>query len=262
MAITGATALNFSFYKTLGVEDPLWNHGPLSTQIQWFEDLIPSICGAKKDCKQFLGKSLFVFGEFGGNDYNAQLFELLFTVEKAMKNTPMVVTAIVNGIERLITLGAVHIVVPGILPTGCLPIYLSFASSPKEGDFDQYGCLRSYNRLTEYHNSLLQEQIRILQRKHKSTRIMYADYTQTHYRMVKQPQKFGFSNPLETCCGAGGGKYNFDFGARCGMPGATTACHNPSARLSWDGVHPTEAANKIVADSWLNGPYCTPPILS
>ncbi|GJN07454.1 hypothetical protein PR202_ga25287 [Eleusine coracana subsp. coracana] len=167
MAITGATALNFSFYKTLGVEDPLWNHGPLSTQIQWFEELIPSICGAKKDCKQFLGKSLFVFGEFGGNDYNAQLFEFLFTVEKAMKNTPMVVTAIVNG----------------------------------------------------------------------------------------------FSNPLETCCGAGGGKYNFDF-ARCGMPGATTACHNPSARLSWDGVHPTEAANKIVADSWLNGPYCTPPILS
>ncbi|GJN32300.1 hypothetical protein PR202_gb20797 [Eleusine coracana subsp. coracana] len=181
MAITGATALNFSFYKTLGVEDPIWNHGPLSTQIQWFEELIPSICGAKKDCKQFLRKSLFIFGEFGGNDYNAQLFELLFTVEKAMKNTPMKWF----GSEKFLLLG------------------LEFVSSGA-----------------------------------------------------------GFSNPFETCCGAGGGKYNFDFGARCGMPGATTACHNPSARLSWDGVHPTEAANKIFADSWLNGPYCTPPILS
>lgn len=72
----------------------------------------------------------------------------------------------------------------------------------------------------------------------------------------------GFRNPLETCCGAGGGKYNFDVSARCGMPGATTACRDPSTRLSWDGVHPTEAANKMIADAWLNGPYCTPPILS
>jgi phospholipase/lecithinase/hemolysin len=72
----------------------------------------------------------------------------------------------------------------------------------------------------------------------------------------------GFSNPFETCCGAGGGKYNFDVGARCGMEGATTACRDPSARLSWDGIHPTEAANKMIADAWLKGPYCTPPILS
>ncbi|TVU39275.1 hypothetical protein EJB05_12686 [Eragrostis curvula] len=214
------------------------------------------------DCKEFLKKSLFQFGGFGGNDYNVQLLELALTVQQGMKNTPMIINAIVNGVERLIALGARQIVVPGIHPTGCLPLFLSlFASSSNEADLDQYGCMRSYNRLTEYHNTMLQKQVEILQRKHRSARIMYADYYQLYYQMVQQPQKFGFSNPFEACCGAGGGKYNFDITKRCGMPGATIACRDPSARLSWDGIHPSEAANKFISDGWLHGPYCTPPIL-
>ncbi|CAL5082945.1 unnamed protein product [Urochloa decumbens] len=231
MAITGGTAMNFSYYQSLGIEDPVWNHGSLDMQIQWFMELIPSLCGTKQNCKEFLEKSLFQFGGFGGNDYNIQLLELGLTPEQAMKNTPMIVNATVNGIERLIALGAVHIVVPGILPT-------------------------------EYHNTMLRNQVQILQNKYTSTRIMYADYYSQVYKMVQQPQQFGFSNPFEACCGSGGGKYNFDIATRCGMPGATTACRNPSARLSWDGVHPTEAANKMIAAAWLNGPYCNPPILS
>jgi hypothetical protein len=48
MAITGGTALNFSFYQSMGVEDPVWNHGSLGMQVQWFKELIASICGTKK----------------------------------------------------------------------------------------------------------------------------------------------------------------------------------------------------------------------
>ncbi|KAF8700789.1 hypothetical protein HU200_034146 [Digitaria exilis] len=235
---------DFSRGANMAITDPVWNHGSLSVQIQWFEKLIPSICATKQNCKEFLAKSLFQFGGFGGNDYNVQLLELGLTIEQT---------------KRLIAHGAVHIVVPGILPTGCLPLFLTLFTDDER---DQYGCLKTYNRLTEYHNSMLRKQLQILQGKHRSTRIMYADYYSQVYKMVQQPKKFGFSNPFEACCGAGGGKYNFDLFARCGMQGATTACRNRSARLSWDGVHPTEAANKMIADAWLNGPYCTPPILS
>jgi hypothetical protein len=45
------------------------------------------------------------------------------------------------------------------------------------------------------------------------------------------------------------------------MEGATAACDDPSARLSWDGIHPTEAFSKVIAGALLRGPYCTPPIL-
>jgi hypothetical protein len=70
----------------------------------------------------------------------------------------------------------------------------------------------------------------------------------------------GFSSVFETCCGSGGGKYNYQNSARCGMSGAS-ACANPAAHLSWDGIHLTEAAYKQITDGWLKGPYCRPPIL-
>ncbi|KAK1604314.1 hypothetical protein QYE76_027987 [Lolium multiflorum] len=263
MAITGGTAMNFSFYKSLGIEDPVWNHGSLDTQIQWFKELMPSICGTELSCKGFLGKSLFMFGGYGGNDYNVQLLEVGLTPEQAMKHTPKIVNAIADGVEKLIALGAVHIVVPGIFPTGCLPIFLSlFGDAARKDDFDRTGCLKPYNRLTDYHNTLLRTQVEALQRKHyNSTRLMYADYAGLMYRVVQEPEKFGFSDPLKACCGAGGGKYNFDVTARCGMKGATVACDDPSARLSWDGIHPTEELNKLIAGALLRGPYCSPPIL-
>jgi hypothetical protein len=54
-------------------------------------------------CKEFLAKSLFQFGGFGGNDYNIQLLELGLTPEQTMNNTPMIVNATVNGIEVCIS---------------------------------------------------------------------------------------------------------------------------------------------------------------
>uniref|UniRef100_A0A8R7UKW3 GDSL esterase/lipase n=1 Tax=Triticum urartu TaxID=4572 RepID=A0A8R7UKW3_TRIUA len=264
MAITGGTAMNFTFYRSLGIENPVWNHGSLDTQIQWFKDLLPSICGTEQSCKGYMRKSLFMFGAYGGNDYNVQLLERGLTPEQAMNYTPKIVGAIADGVEKLIALGAVHVVVPGIFPTGCLPIFLSlFGDGDGDGDLDDAGCLKAYNLLSKYHNWMLRKQVEALQRRHhNSTRLMYADYYGLVYQMVQEPHKFGFSAPFEACCGAGGGKYNFDLSARCGMDGATVACRHPSARLSWDGIHPTEAANKVIAGALLRGPYCTPPILS
>lgn len=65
---------------------------------------------------------------------------------------------------------------------------------------------------------------------------------------------------LKACCGAGGA-YNWGPGSFCGMPGVT-ACQNPAAYVSWDGVHYTEATNRLIAEGWLHGPYADPPILN
>lgn len=67
------------------------------------------------------------------------------------------------------------------------------------------------------------------------------------------------SDVLKACCGTGGA-YNWNGSAVCGMPGVP-ACANPSAYVSWDGVHFTEAVNRYVAEGWLYGPYAHPPIL-
>lgn len=44
-AITGATALETEFFEKLGLGKTVWNSGSLHTQIKWFQDLKPSLCG-------------------------------------------------------------------------------------------------------------------------------------------------------------------------------------------------------------------------
>ncbi|GJN29609.1 hypothetical protein PR202_gb17851 [Eleusine coracana subsp. coracana] len=266
MAILGATTLDFDFLKSIGLGYPIWNNGAMNVQIQWFRDLLPSICGSPPQghgCRAYLAKSLFLFGNFGGNDYNAMLF-FGFTVDQARNYTPMIVDNIASGVEQLIQLGAVDIVVPGLLPVGCFPVYLTMIPSPNPADYDDHGCLKPLNALSVYQNALLRRRLAELQARHGSSsavRIMYADYYAHVEQMVRDPARFGFTTGATTaCCGAGGGKYNYEFDARCGMKGAT-ACADPSSRVSWDGVHLTEAVNRLLADGWLRGPYCHPPVL-
>ena len=68
------------------------------------------------------------------------------------------------------------------------------------------------------------------------------------------------SGVLKACCGTGGGAYNWNASAFCGMPGVA-ACPDPSAYVSWDGAHYTEAVNRYISEGWLNGTYAEPPIL-
>jgi len=103
MAIVAATALDFEFLKSIGVGYPVWNNGAMNVQIQWFRDLLPSICGAGappggQRCKDYLARSLFLFGPFGGNDYNAMvLFGL--TMDHARNYTPNIVDTVASGVE-------------------------------------------------------------------------------------------------------------------------------------------------------------------
>lgn len=61
---------------------------------------------------------------------------------------------------------------------------------------------------------------------------------------------------LRGCCGAEG-PYNYNASARCGIP-PSTCCEEPSAFASWDGIHLTEAAYRLVVQGLLDGPYTTP----
>ncbi|CAN6215031.1 unnamed protein product [Urochloa humidicola] len=264
LAIVGATALDFAFLKSIGLGYPVWNNGAMNVQIQWLRDLLPSFCGAGAPpggarCRARLARSLFVFGPFGGNDFNAMVF-FGFSNDQFRNYTPMIVDTVASGVEQLIELGAVDIIVPGALPVGCFAVYLTFLPSSNPSDYDEYGCLKPLNELSIYQNTLLQRRLDVLRARHPSARIMYADYYAHVEALVRSPGRFGFARgAVPACCGAGGGKFNFELDKRCGMKGAA-ACRDPARYESWDGVHFTEAVNSLIADGWLKGPYCHPPV--
>ena len=63
---------------------------------------------------------------------------------------------------------------------------------------------------------------------------------------------------LTVCCG-GGGTYNYNSSAPCGYPQAS-ACDDPSKYVSWDGVHLTEEAYKLISSGLLDGEFTIPPL--
>lgn len=156
----------------------------------------------------------------------------------------------------------VYVVVPGNPPTGCAPALLTQRVSPNRTDYDGHGCLRAINSVAKSHNTLLRAALGRLRRKYPHAKIIFADFYQPIIRVTQEPRRFGFAadGVLKACCGSGG-VYNWNASATCAMPGVV-ACQNPSASVSWDGIHYTEAVYRYVAKGWLYGPYADPPILN
>ncbi|CAN6359555.1 unnamed protein product [Urochloa humidicola] len=267
-AVGGATAIEVAFFETNGLVSFKLLNNSLDVQLGWFEQIKASVCngsasegqeaGCNKDC---LGKALFFVGELGVNDYNF-IWMAGKTEDEVRTYVPKIVDTISMAVERLINEGAVSIVVPGNPPTGCSPSVLTMRLSPNKTGYDHIGCLRNVNAVTRYHNLLLRAAVGGLRSKYPHARIIFTDFYEPITRILENPGHFGFGDEvLKACCGAGGGAYNWNGSAYCGMPGVA-ACGNPAAHVSWDGVHFTEATNRFVAEGWLRGPYAYPPILS
>ncbi|KAJ3701173.1 hypothetical protein LUZ61_004878 [Rhynchospora tenuis] len=260
-AVIGAPALSLDFFQQRNITGFLPVDTSLNVQLGWFEQLKPLLCNTTQSCQDYFSKCLFVLGEFGGNDYNLALFSGK-SVSEAKSYIPVVIDTIRQAAESLLKQGALHIVIPGNFPTGCIPILLTIFASKNKLDYDNLGCLKEYNTIGFDHDTKLKEMVAQLQNTYPQAKISYADYYEPVIQFLQNPMKFGFTvnDPLQICCG-GGGPYNYNPNATCGQPGVP-ACSNPLSYVNWDGIHLTEAAYRIIATGWLKGPYAYPPILS
>ncbi|XP_058095671.1 GDSL esterase/lipase At1g31550-like isoform X3 [Magnolia sinica] len=256
-AVGGATTLDANFFRDIGINLPANNS--LEFQLGWFKDLFPKLCPNPQDCGDIFRKTLFVVGEFGSNDYHTSFFHGK-SIEEIRTFVPLIINVIGSTIDVLIKYGARTLVVPGILPTGCSAAYLSVFQSSRSEDYDPLtGCLTYLNEFSEYHNHLLLQELDRLRVLHPHATIIYADYYNAAMRFYRSPYEFGlYGGALTACCG-GGGPYNYNASNGCGHDGVT-ACDNPSWYVSWDGIHLTEAAYRLIADGLLRGPFLSSPI--
>ena len=182
-------------------------------------------------------------------------------------------------------------------PLGCLPYALLHRpdlATPADGT----GCSVTYNKVAQLFNQRLKETVASLRKTHPDAAFTYVDVYTAKYKLISQAKKLGkaltlvlsvmqalnistrggahvcivcdagFDDPLLTCCGHGGGRYNLDLSIGCGgkkqVNGTSVvvgkSCEDPSKRVSWDGVHFTEAANKFVFDQIVAGAFSDPPV--
>ncbi|PUZ63085.1 hypothetical protein GQ55_3G039500 [Panicum hallii var. hallii] len=246
-AVGEATALSSSFFH-LGETDI-----SLQVQLGWFEELKPSLCKTEQECRDFFSRSLFLVGEFGITDYH-----ISFGVRKGMQEIkafiPDVIQTISMGAERVIQHGAKTLLVPGMIPSGCVPSILVALADTDAPEYDATAtatCLKEPNEIVMIHNSLLRDAIEKLRAEHPDVSIIYTDMFNHVMEMIKSPERFGFKRDVLTVCCGGPGRYHYNLSVVCGDEAATT-CEDPSTRLFWDGVHLTEAAYHYIAENWLN----------
>ncbi|CAL5040237.1 unnamed protein product [Urochloa decumbens] len=261
-AVAGATAVDPADQFNITVPMPFASNS-LKVQLRWFKDFLKSNFGTDQEIRKRLQSSLVLVGEIGGNDYNYEFFadKPVAEVEKLI---PGVVKTIIDAAKEVLDMGASRVIIPGNFPIGCVPGYLAMnAGTAEPADYDAYGCLRDLNRFAAKHNSRLQHAVAELQASRPGASVAYADYFNSFLALLHNASSLGFdaASTRKACCGAGGGDYNFDWRRMCGFAGAT-ACEEPSAYLSWDGIHMTQAAYRAMSRLIYHGKYLEPQILS
>lgn len=208
------------------------------------------------------GKALYTF-YIGQNDFTSNLKAI--GIEGVKQYLPQVVSQIVDTIKEVYKLGGGTFVVLNMAPVGCYPALL-VELPHKSSDIDQYGCLISYNKAVKDYNAMLKKQLQRARRALPNASLVYFDTHSVLLQLFRHPNSHGLKYGTKACCGHGGGPYNFDPTVSCGNSEninnkilTATACSDPYNYVSWDGIHATEAANKLVTLAILNGSYSDPP---
>ncbi|EOX95801.1 Esterase, putative isoform 2 [Theobroma cacao] len=181
------------------------------------------------------GKSLYTF-YIGQNDFTSNLKAI--GIEGVEQYLPQVVSQIAGNVK--------------------LPHNTS--------DLDKFGCLTSYNKAVVDYNNMLKEALSQTRRDLPNASLIYVDTHAVLLELFQHPTAHGLRYGTRACCGYGGGTYNFHQEVYCGNTKVingtnmtASACEDPNNYVSWDGIHASEAANKLTTLAILNGSLFDPP---
>ncbi|XP_058188263.1 GDSL esterase/lipase At3g27950-like [Rhododendron vialii] len=184
---------------------------------------------------------------------------------------PAILDQFYNSVQRLLSNGAKFLWVHNTGPFGCLP-WQRLAKCKQDGSpcaaADEHGCVKGDNNVAQQFNDELKDRVNKLRAKYPGSAITLVDVYSAKYSLFVNPNSQGFDEPFKYCCGAPGincgardleiaGNYsqNYELAKLTGP-----VCKDPSKYIIWDGIHYTEAANRIVAKLIADGSHSDPPV--
>ena len=175
-------------------------------------------------------QSSAVVALFGGaNDYFAFLDQ---TKPPTLGQIPTEVAAVTGNIQSniraLVDAGARTILVPNIPDIGATPAYRTTSLADVA------------TALSVQHAAALNAQLGALARQ-LNVNIFVVDFATALQLVQANPPRFGFTNITDACVPAALPPFPASI-----FPG--TPCANPNQHLFWDNVHPTAAAQQILAE--------------
>lgn len=143
-------------------------------------------------------------------------------------------------VEGLYNLGARRIGVTSLPPMGCLPASVTLFGGGNAG------CVERLNNDSLTFNRKLGVAADAVKRRHPDLKLVVFDIYQPLLDLVQNPTNAGFFESRRACCGTG----TIETSVLCHQ-GAPGTCTNATGYVFWDGFHPTDAANKVLADALL-----------
>ncbi|XP_050384168.1 GDSL esterase/lipase APG [Argentina anserina] len=136
-------------------------------------------------------------------------------------------------------LGARKIGVTSLPPLGCLPAAVTLFG------YNQPGCVARLNTDAQAFNKKIINAANSLQKKLPGLTVVVFDIYKPLYDVVKSPSNYGFAEARRGCCGTGIVETT---SLLCNQKSIGT-CANATQYVFWDSVHPSEAANQVLADA-------------
>ncbi|KAH7444515.1 hypothetical protein KP509_02G080700 [Ceratopteris richardii] len=140
-------------------------------------------------------------------------------------------------IQNLYNLGARRIGVVSLAPFGCVPLQLTVSRQAS-------GCVESLNQVASSYNAALNRTIVNLGSALSGLKIAYFDIYNGLLDIIKDPSANGFTEARRACCGTG----RVETAILCNQFSPGT-CSNASEYVFFDSVHPSQAANQILANN-------------
>ncbi|KAI5422789.1 hypothetical protein KIW84_045992, partial [Lathyrus oleraceus] len=221
------------------------NHAlTLSQQLSYFKEYqgkLAQVAGSRKAASIIKG-SLYLLSA-GSSDF-VQNYYVNPWINKAItvdQYSSYLLDSFNTFIKGLYGLGARKIGVTSLPPLGCLP-----AARTLFGHHEN-GCVSRINTDAQGFNKKINSAASNLQKQLPGLKVVIFDIYKPLYDLVQSPSNFGFAEAGRGCCGTG----TIELTSLLCNTKSPGTCSNATQYVFWDSVHPSEAANQVLADSLL-----------
>ncbi|ONI01015.1 hypothetical protein PRUPE_6G116500 [Prunus persica] len=221
-------------YHTISLNQQLENY-------KEYQNKVVGIAG-KANLTSIISGAVYLVSA-GSSDFvqNYYINPLLYKVYTANQFSDILIQSYAKFIQNLYVLGARKIGVTTLPPLGCLPAAITIFGA------DSNECLAKFNKDAVSFNNKLNATSQSLQKQLSGLTLVIFDIYQPLYNLVTKPAENGFFEARKACCGTG----LVETSILCNAESIGT-CANASEYVFWDSVHPSEAANKVLADDLLS----------
>ncbi|XP_059303161.1 GDSL esterase/lipase APG-like [Lycium ferocissimum] len=219
------------------------NHAiALSTQMQYYKEYqskLATVAGSQK-AASIIKDALYIISA-GNSDFlqNYYINPYINKVYTPDQYGSYLVGIFNSFVKDLYGQGARRIGVTSLPPLGCLPAARTLFG------FHQSGCVSNINTDAQNFNKKMNSAATQLGKQLPGLKIAIFDIYQPLYDLIKSPSDHGFSEANRGCCGTG----TVETTSLLCNPKSPGTCSNATQYVFWDSVHPSQAANQVLADS-------------